>query len=93
MISLKTLNIKTLNIKTLGAVAILSVAIASPVFAAGNEAGGPIGPAGRHRLAPQPRHHVTHRSGFLGAYNQWNGRHESTSPDREPPWLGSANGG
>jgi hypothetical protein len=81
------------NLKPFIAVAILSVAMASPAFAAGDGGGGPIGPAGRYRLAPQPKHHVMHRSGFLGAYNQWNGGYESRSPDREPPWLGSANGG
>jgi hypothetical protein len=83
------------NLKTLSAIAILSVAMVSPVFAAGNDGGGRIGPGGRYRPTPQSRpiQHVTPRSGFLGANNQWDGRYESSSPDREPRWLGSANGG
>jgi len=83
------------KLKTSVAAAILSVAIAGPVFAAGSQGGGPIGPGSRHGLTPQPRpiHHVTHRSGFLGAYNQWNARDDSLEPHWQPPGLRSANGG
>jgi hypothetical protein len=63
------------SMKTLSAVLVLSAAIASPVFAAGREGGGPIGPGNRDGLTPQPRatvHHVAYRhSSFRGAYNRW----------------------
>jgi hypothetical protein len=42
------------NLKTLAAIAILSAATASPVFAAGQEGGGPIGPGSSNGLTPQP---------------------------------------
>jgi hypothetical protein len=81
--------------RTLTAFAILSAAIASPVFAADNEGGGPIGPGSRYGLTPQPRltYHAYDQQRFHGAYNQWNGRHDSSDRDREPPGLRSAHGG
>jgi hypothetical protein len=42
------------NLKTLAAIAMLSAAAASPVFAAGQEGGGPIGPGSSNGLTPQP---------------------------------------
>jgi len=42
------------KLKTLAAVAMLSAAVASPVFAAGEQGGGPIGPGSRDGLTPQP---------------------------------------
>jgi hypothetical protein len=42
------------NLKTLATVAMLSAATASPVFAAGQEGGGPIGPGSSNGLTPQP---------------------------------------
>jgi hypothetical protein len=64
-----------ISMKTLSAVLVLSAAVASPVFAAGEEGGGPIGPGSRNGLTPQPRatvHRVaySHRS-FRGAYSRW----------------------
>ena len=41
------------NFKTLATIAMLSAA-ASPVFAAGQEGGGPIGPGSSNGLTPQP---------------------------------------
>jgi hypothetical protein len=42
------------NLKTLATLAMLSAAAASPVFAAGQEGGGPIGPGSSNGLTPQP---------------------------------------
>jgi hypothetical protein len=41
------------NLKTLATIAMLSAAAASPVFAAGQEGGGPIGPGSSNGLTPQ----------------------------------------
>ena len=64
------------SMKTLSAALVLSVAIASPVFAAGQEGGGPIGPGSRNGLTPQAKatvHHVSadRHGSFRGAYNRW----------------------
>ena len=42
------------NLKTLATIAMLSAAAASPVFTAGQEGGGPIGPGSSNGLTPQP---------------------------------------
>jgi hypothetical protein len=40
--------------KILSAALVVSAAIASPVFAGGQEGGGPIGPGSSNGLTPQP---------------------------------------
>jgi hypothetical protein len=42
------------SLKTLATIAMLSAATTSPVFAAGQEGGGPIGPGSSNGLTPQP---------------------------------------
>ena len=42
------------NLTTLATIAMLAAATASPVFAAGQEGGGPIGPGSSNGLTPQP---------------------------------------
>jgi hypothetical protein len=89
--------------KILGAALILSAGIASPIFAAGQEGGGPIGPGNGLTPQPGPIYHQSwayHR----GAYNQWNGHYDPefqhnneelgfSGRDRSPPRLSSAHGG
>jgi len=64
------------NLTTLATIAMLAAATASPVFAAGQEGGGPIGPGSRNGLTPQAKatvHHVSadRHGSFRGAYNRW----------------------
>jgi hypothetical protein len=91
------------RMKILSAALVVSAAIASPVFAAGQEGGGPIGPGNSNGLTPQPG--PIYHQGWAyhrGAYNQWNGDYEFrrdredlgfSGRHRTPPWLSSAHGG